>query len=86
LATLEGHSTEGVQTIISALRELKVKMEKATPDIDVQSYDLQNSLLCSLLESILVNTQNVDSIVKLNGISDIARIMQEQPMPSELEG
>ena len=63
LATLAGHQTEGVNTIIGSLRDLKANMEKVPPELDVHVYDLQNSLLCSLLECILVNNQNVDNFV-----------------------
>eukprot|EP00354_Favella_ehrenbergii_P008860 CAMPEP_0170460220 /NCGR_PEP_ID=MMETSP0123-20130129/6673_1 /TAXON_ID=182087 /ORGANISM="Favella ehrenbergii, Strain Fehren 1" /LENGTH=73 /DNA_ID=CAMNT_0010725117 /DNA_START=474 /DNA_END=695 /DNA_ORIENTATION=- len=70
MASLSGHSTEGILTIVSKLRELKTQMEKTPPEIDVHAYDLSNSL---------------HTFAKLGGLPDIARLMQEQPMPSELE-
>ena len=67
------------------LRELKTQMERNPPEIDVHAYDLSNSLQCGILECILLNNQIVDEFVKVGGMPDIARIVQEQPMPSELE-
>lgn len=48
-------------------------------------YDELNYLNCILLEGLLLNDYSNDTLVKMQGIADLARIMQEQPMPSEVE-
>ena len=51
----------------------------------VPNYDMKNSLNCLLLENVLLNDENVDMLVRLQGIDELARIMMEQPVKSELE-
>ena len=85
LATQDTHSTEGVQTCIRGLRDNWKKMEKREDDFDVQNYDLINYLLLIILENILVNNRNVELFKQYSGVADIARIVQEQPMPSEMD-
>ena len=51
----------------------------------VPNYDMKSSLNCLLLECVLLNDENVDMLVRLQGIDELARIMMEQPVKSELE-
>ena len=51
----------------------------------VPNYDMKNSLNCLLLENVLLNDENVDMLVRLQGIDELARIVMEQPVKSELE-
>ena len=51
----------------------------------VPNYDMKNSLNCLLLENVLLNDENVDLLVRLQGIDELARIVMEQPVKSELE-
>ena len=39
MATLAGHATEGVATVVTQLRNLKRQMEREPPEIDVHAYD-----------------------------------------------
>ena len=36
------------------------------------------------LEPLLVNSLNLDMVLKLNGMSDICKIIMEQPMPTDI--
>ena len=52
-------------------------MEKVPPEVDVHSYDLSNSLQIGILECLLINNLNVNTLTRLGGIEDLARILQE---------
>ena len=86
MATLTGHASEGVATVVTQLRNLKRQMEREPAEIDVHAYDQQNALQCSILENILLNNQNVKQLTEMRGLADLARLMQEQPLASELDG
>ena len=51
----------------------------------VPSYDMKSSLNCLLLECVLLNDENVEMLVRLQGVDELARIMIDQAIRSELE-
>ena len=51
----------------------------------VPSYDMKSSLNCLLLECVLLNDKNVEMLVRLQGVDELARIMIDQAIRSELE-
>ena len=69
--------------MILNIRDAKNKLEAGK--LNIQQYDELNCLNCNLLEGVVLNDQSNNMLVQMQGISDLARIMQEQPMPSEVE-
>ena len=68
----------GVETILVNLRSYKTKVEaQGEQAMEVSIYDHQNSLQLGLLENILINDLNVEIFIKMSGVSDVVRIMQE---------
>ena len=69
------HHQEGIPTCLQALRNLKAKI---TQDLmDIETYDQNNSMLLMVLEPLLINDLSHDMSLKLNGITDLCRIMME---------
>ena len=68
----------GVDTILLNLRNYKTKVEaQGEQAMEVSIYDHQNSLQLGILENILINDLNVEIFIKMGGVSDVVRIMQE---------
>ena len=53
--------------------------------MNVKKYDLYNSLNLELLNGVLLNDTCLNQFVGLNGVAELGRIVQEQPMPSEMD-
>lgn len=41
-------------------------------------------LLLMIIEALVINHLNLEMLLNINGLSDICRIIMEQPMPSEV--
>ena len=75
------HNSEAVPTIAQMIRGLKAKRGS----VDDDSYDQNMTILLSILEPLLINDNNLEIFFKLGMAKDLSDMVQEQPLPSELQ-
>lgn len=60
-----------------------LRNKKNTAALDEDTYDQSMTILLSILEPLLINDLNMETMFKLNSLKDLMDIMMEQPLPSE---
>jgi len=57
------HNSESIPTIVQMIRS--IKMKKSTLAVDDETFDQNLTILLSILEPLLINDQNLDTLFKL---------------------
>jgi hypothetical protein len=63
-----------------------LRMKKNTISLDEETFDQNMSILLSILEPLLINDQNLETVFKLNVVKDLCELIVEQLLPSENGG
>jgi len=75
------HNSESIPTIVQMIRS--IKMKKSTLAVDDETFDQNLTILLSILEPLLINDQNLDTLFKLQFQQDLCDLIISQPLPQE---
>jgi hypothetical protein len=75
------HNSEAIPTVVSMIRNLRGKRHSVS--LDEETFDQNMCILLSILEPLLINDYNLETIFKLQVVKDLCELIYDQPLPSE---